>query len=79
MTPWQIKILGEREYEVFCLLPEGGSRTFTLEFEGNSGTLPLNGGVDEMMQVDQVQAIFVLRTVQALHSARQSEKLLKTA
>ncbi len=79
MTPWQIKILGDSAYEIFCLLPEGKSQTFRLDFDTRSGTLPLEGGVDEMMQIDQVQAVFVLRTVQALHAARQSEKLLKTA
>jgi len=41
--------------------------------------MAIDGGFDEMSQIDQVQTVFITRTVMALHQARQAEKLLKTA
>ncbi len=78
MIPWTIDIVDESHYDVGCLMEGGAKRTFTLEIKP-SGTMAIDGDFDEMSQIDQTQTVFIARTVMALHTARQSEKLLKTA
>jgi hypothetical protein len=78
MIPWTIDIVDDFHYKVGCLMDGGEKRTFTLEMKPG-GTMAVDGGFDEMSQIDQVQTVFITRTVMALHQARQTEKLLKTA